>query len=229
MSCAISGTRARRYSPNGPSASARSCGDMRGQGPSSKAARAARTARSISAGVDEGAVPIRSSVTGEMTSITSCEAGVTMSPPMNSRSCTVRLVMTAPLAAPPPVSEAEPSPRDVCLQPTTAQPRPPAGFHQTKDQCRGDPRPATRRTYAVRALAAQRHDLLPSCRHMSTLVTIERPSTARGRPGRALVGEHRIRSSIRARSDCGRRLLRRPDRVTDVSPRRFCSGGRARR
>lgn len=36
-------------------------------------------------------------------------------------------------------------------------------------------------------LIDQRPDLLPSCQHLSTLVTIERPSTARGRPGRALV------------------------------------------
>ncbi len=47
----------------------------------------------------------------------------------------------------------------------------------------------------------QRPDLLPSCRHLSTLVTTERPSTARGRPGRALVCERCFTSSLSIRSD----------------------------
>lgn len=45
-------------------------------------------------------------------------------------------------------------------------------------------------------LIDQRPDLLLNCRQLSTLVTNERPSTALGRPGRALVCEHRIRRSI---------------------------------
>ncbi len=41
-------------------------------------------------------------------------------------------------------------------------------------------------------LLDQRSDLLPSCRHLSMLVTIERPSTARGRHGRALMSLDRV-------------------------------------
>nr|WP_244207230.1 lasso peptide biosynthesis protein [Streptomyces swartbergensis] len=66
---------------------------------------------------------------------------------MNSRSCIVRLVTAAPFAVLPPVTDAEPSPRDICQQPTTTEPRPRAGFHQTEDRCRGAPR-AQQRAHA---------------------------------------------------------------------------------
>src|SRR5687767_13501319 len=56
---------------------------MRGHGPWSKAARAALTARAMSPGVEEGAVPIRSSLAGETTSIMSSVSGLTILPPMN--------------------------------------------------------------------------------------------------------------------------------------------------
>ncbi|EFE66217.1 predicted protein [Streptomyces viridosporus ATCC 14672] len=47
-------------------------------------------------------------------------------------------------------------------------------------------------------LVDQHSDLLLSCRRWAALVIVERPSTARGGPGRALMREHRIRSSILA-------------------------------
>ena len=66
--------------------SARSSGDMRGQGPRSKAVRAAATALSMSASVPSGTRPTTSSVEGEITSMTSVPSGATQSPPMNRRS-----------------------------------------------------------------------------------------------------------------------------------------------
>jgi hypothetical protein len=65
---------------------ARSVGVIFGHGPLSKAARAAATARSTSALDDAGTLPTTSSVAGFTTSIVSVPAGVTQSPPMNSRS-----------------------------------------------------------------------------------------------------------------------------------------------
>ena len=66
----------------------RSSGASRGHSPSSKAVRAACTARSMSAVVPSGTRPTTSSVWGEMTSMTSEPAGSTHSPPMNSFSWT---------------------------------------------------------------------------------------------------------------------------------------------
>jgi hypothetical protein len=65
---------------------ARSAGAIRGQCPWSKAALAAATARSTSAEHACGERPIGSSVVGEIVSKVSAPAGVTHSPPMNSRS-----------------------------------------------------------------------------------------------------------------------------------------------
>ena len=69
-------------------AAMRSSGDIRGHSPSSKALRAAATARSMSAVVPSGTRPTTSSVCGEMTSMTSEPAGATHSPPMKSLSWT---------------------------------------------------------------------------------------------------------------------------------------------
>ena len=69
-------------------AAMRSSGDIRGHSPSSKAVRAAATARSMSAVVPSGTRPTTSSVCGEMTSMTSEPAGATHSPPMKSLSWT---------------------------------------------------------------------------------------------------------------------------------------------
>src|ERR1044071_5269320 len=66
----------------------RSSGDRRGHSPSSKAVRAAATARSMSAVVPSGTRPTTSSVCGEMTSMTSEPAGATHSPPTQSLSWT---------------------------------------------------------------------------------------------------------------------------------------------
>ncbi len=65
---------------------ARSAGAMRGQGPSSKAVRAAATARSMSAVVASGTEAKTSSVVGLITSIVPVPDGDTHSPPMNNRS-----------------------------------------------------------------------------------------------------------------------------------------------
>ena len=64
----------------------RSAGAMRGQGPWSKASRAAATARSMSAFWASGTRPTSSSVVGDTTSNTEVEDGSTHSPPMNRRS-----------------------------------------------------------------------------------------------------------------------------------------------
>ena len=64
----------------------RSAGLMRGQGPRSKAWRAAATALSMSASVPSGTRPTTSSVMGEMTEMVSVPSGATQSPPMNKRS-----------------------------------------------------------------------------------------------------------------------------------------------
>src|SRR5215213_3082776 len=72
-------------------AAMRSSGDRRGHSPSSKAVRAAATARSMSAVVPSGTRPTTSSVWGEMTSMTSEPAGSTHSPPMKSFSWTCML------------------------------------------------------------------------------------------------------------------------------------------
>ncbi len=64
----------------------RSAGVMRGQGPWSKASRAAATARSTSASRASGTRPTSSSVVGDTTSNTAVEDGSTHSPPMNRRS-----------------------------------------------------------------------------------------------------------------------------------------------
>ena len=69
--------------------SARSLGLIRGQGPSSKAVRAAATAASTSAAVPSGTVPTSSWVEGLMTSIVPVPAGATHSPPMNRLSWTM--------------------------------------------------------------------------------------------------------------------------------------------
>ena len=63
---AMSASRSRRIAPARASTSARSAGVMRGHGPSSKAARAASTARSMSAVVATGTSPTTSSVDGEI-------------------------------------------------------------------------------------------------------------------------------------------------------------------
>ena len=65
---------------------------------SSKAARAAATALSMSAVVPSGTWPTFSSVDGEITSITPVPAGATQSPPMYRRSSTG---MRAPLCGRP--------------------------------------------------------------------------------------------------------------------------------
>jgi hypothetical protein len=62
--------------------SARSAGVMRGHGPSSKARRAAATARSMSAGVASGTRPMTSSVCGDTTSMVPLPEDSTHSPPM---------------------------------------------------------------------------------------------------------------------------------------------------
>ena len=64
----------------------RSAGAMRGQGPWSKASRAAATARSTSATWASGTRPTSSSVVGDTTSNAEVEDGSTHSPPMNRRS-----------------------------------------------------------------------------------------------------------------------------------------------
>lgn len=60
----------------------RSSSGSRGQGPSSKALRAAATARSTSAGAACGTRPKTSPVCGEITSMTSVPDGCVNSPPM---------------------------------------------------------------------------------------------------------------------------------------------------
>ncbi len=64
----------------------RSCGVLRGHGPSSKALRAAANAASTSALVASGTWPTFSPVAGENTSMISDEDGATQRPPMNSLS-----------------------------------------------------------------------------------------------------------------------------------------------
>ena len=59
---------------------------MCGQGPWSKASRAAATALSMSAFWASGTRPTSSSLVGETTSKTADEDGSTQSPPMNRRS-----------------------------------------------------------------------------------------------------------------------------------------------
>src|SRR4051812_39611981 len=68
---------------------ARSCGDIFGHGPSSKALRAAAHAASTSAGAASGTLPTNSPVAGECTSMTSDVAGSTHLPPMKSLSHSV--------------------------------------------------------------------------------------------------------------------------------------------
>src|SRR5438874_3978102 len=63
-------------------AAARSDGDVCGHGPSSKALRAAATARSTSASEASGTTPMTSSVAGDTTSMVFPPAGATHSPPM---------------------------------------------------------------------------------------------------------------------------------------------------
>lgn len=74
--------------------SMRSSRDIRGQGPSSKAVRAAATARSTSSREACGTRPMTSSVCGETTSMTSLPLGAVSSPPMNSCACSTSSVMT---------------------------------------------------------------------------------------------------------------------------------------
>ena len=63
-----------------------SAGVMRGQGPWSKAVRAAATALSMSASVPSGTRAMTSSVDGEIEPMVSVPSGATQSPPMNKRS-----------------------------------------------------------------------------------------------------------------------------------------------
>ena len=79
ISAVICAATLRRISP-------RSAGVMRGQGPRSKAVRAAATALSMSASVPSGTRPTTSSVDGEITEMVSVPSGATQSPPMNKRS-----------------------------------------------------------------------------------------------------------------------------------------------
>ena len=67
-------------------ASARSAMDSCGQGPASKAVRAAATARSASAVVVLGTRPTSSPVAGDVTSTVPPPPGSTHEPPMNTRS-----------------------------------------------------------------------------------------------------------------------------------------------
>jgi hypothetical protein len=67
----------------------RSCGVIRGHGPSSKALRAAAQAASTSAAAANGTLPTYSPVAGERTSITSEVDGSTQVPPMKSLSYSV--------------------------------------------------------------------------------------------------------------------------------------------
>ena len=67
----------------------RSCGVIRGHGPSSKALRAAATAASTSAAAAIGTLPTYSPVAGECTSMTSAVDGATHLPPMKSLSYSV--------------------------------------------------------------------------------------------------------------------------------------------
>src|SRR4051812_37143529 len=73
---------------------ARSCGDIFGHGPSSKALRAAAHAASTSAGAASGTLPTSSPVAGECTSMTSAVDGSTHLPPMNNLSqCVLNAVL----------------------------------------------------------------------------------------------------------------------------------------
>ncbi len=93
ISAAISPVRPAKISARRPTAAARSAGSVRGQGPVSKATRAAATARSMSAVVPAGTRPMTCSVCGETTSMTSVPAGATQSPPMNRRSRVIMMCL----------------------------------------------------------------------------------------------------------------------------------------
>jgi hypothetical protein len=84
MTFAISLRRALYASASLPTAAIRSAGSSHGQGPSSKALRAASTARSMSAGEAAATVAMTSSVCGETTSNLWSVAGACQVPPMNS-------------------------------------------------------------------------------------------------------------------------------------------------
>ena len=79
ISAVICAAALRRTSP-------RSAGVRWGQGPWSKAERAAATALSMSASVPSGTRAMTSSVTGETIPMVSVPSGATQSPPMNKRS-----------------------------------------------------------------------------------------------------------------------------------------------
>lgn len=77
----------------------RSSSVIRGQGPSSKARRAAVTARSTSASEACGTRPMTCSVCGEITSMTSVPSGSVNSPPMNSFPCSTSSVSSVMVVA----------------------------------------------------------------------------------------------------------------------------------
>jgi hypothetical protein len=77
----MSGARLASRSAERASTPARSSAVMAGQAPSSKAARAAATARSTSASVAPGAWPTTSSVDGDTTGKVPPPAGATQRPP----------------------------------------------------------------------------------------------------------------------------------------------------
>lgn len=95
MERAISSYRAATPSLIRVTTAIRSSTVIRGQGPSSKARRAAATARSTSAAEACGTRPMTSSVCGETTSMTSSPSGSVNSPPMYSFPCSTSSVMTA--------------------------------------------------------------------------------------------------------------------------------------
>ena len=82
MSSAMSPSRAAYRWERRWTTSIRSAGDVRGQGPSSKARRAAATAASMSAGRPSGTRATTCSVCGETTSMTSPVAGRAQRPSM---------------------------------------------------------------------------------------------------------------------------------------------------
>jgi hypothetical protein len=86
MRSAISSTCSPYTAANRSTFAIRSSGVIRGQGPSSNALRAARTAASTSAGEPEGACAITSSVCGDTTSMRPSVAGSRHRPPTKSLS-----------------------------------------------------------------------------------------------------------------------------------------------